>query len=72
MPLSIVHWLIMMATKGIDHLEIFLLHFRLKQFNISAEVSLEKGVTLLVKQNDNREAGIMCAMSFLRAYVYYQ
>ena len=54
MVLSTVHWLIMMITKSIDYLKIFLLRFLLKWFNISAEFSLEKGVTFLIKGNDKR------------------
>ena len=72
MVLSIVHWLIMMAIKRIDHLKIFLLRFLLKRFNVSAEFSPEKGVTLLLKGNGKRVAAIMSAMflSFTRPFVY--
>ena len=72
MVLSIVHWLIMMATKSIDHLNIFLLRFLLKRFNISAEFSPENGVTLLIKGNGKRVATIIEAMflSFAHAFIY--
>ena len=69
MVLSMVHWLIMMAIKRIDNLKIFLL---LKRFNVSAEFSPEKGVTLLRKGNGERVAAIMAAMflSFAHPFVY--
>ena len=62
----------MMALKSIDHLKIFLLRFLLKQFNISAEFSPEKEVTLLIKGNGKRVAAIMEAifLSFTHAFVY--
>ena len=68
MVLSLVHWLIMMITKSIDHLKIFLLRFLLKRFNISAEFSPEKGVTFLIKGNGKRVAAMFLA--FAHPFVY--
>ena len=72
MVLSMVHWLIMKAIKRIGNLKIFLLRFLLKRFNVSAEFSPEKGVTLLLKGNGERVAAIMAAMflSFAHPFVY--
>ena len=70
--LSMEHWLVMMATKSIDHSNFFLFRFLPKQRIISAEFFPEKGVTLLIKENGRRAAAIMDMkfLSFAHAFVY--
>ena len=70
MVLSMVHWLIMIATISIDHLNIFFLHFLRKRFNVSADLSPEKGVTLLITGNRKSVDAIMEAMFLPFAHAF--